>query len=40
MSDIFQIVKAVDSKQQMQNCSLLNHAMPELQGTQTKERVV
>lgn len=40
VTDVFQIVKAADSKQQMQNCCFLNHAMPELQGTQTKERAV
>lgn len=39
MTDVFQIVKAVDSKQ-MQNCCLLSHAMSELQGVQTVKRAI
>lgn len=37
MSDVFQIVKAADSKKHIQNCCLLNPAMPELQRMQTRE---
>lgn len=40
VSDFFQIVKAADSKQHIQSCCLLNHAMPELQGMRTRESVV